>query len=192
MEADPRDAFLRCERVGAAALCQVDPVAHSKRSALTGALGGGRAGPVELLQQRLRCGRVKEALGILEAMDWCMMGDECFLGLTSVTNHLLRLELTAEREGGTKASTYGDVKLKAGNFWACVYSVCLCCLSAAQLEAALGVFYAPPSPLSDVVILEYRRPISKLARRFFHHLLRYRRPPGANGITLFEWDGRSR
>ncbi|XP_077960384.1 LOW QUALITY PROTEIN: WD repeat-containing and planar cell polarity effector protein fritz homolog [Gasterosteus aculeatus] len=108
-----------------------------------GALGGGRAGPVELLQQRLRCGRVKEALGILEAMDWCMMGDECFLGLTSVTNHLLRLELTAELE--------------------------------AQLEAALGVFYAPPSPLSDVVILEYRRPISKLARRFFHHLLRYGR-----------------
>ncbi|KAL6102219.1 wdpcp [Pungitius sinensis] len=108
-----------------------------------GALGGGRTGPAELLQQRLRRGRVKEALGILEAMDWCIMGDECYRGLSSVTNHLLRLELTAERE--------------------------------AQLEAALGVFYAPPSPLSDVVILEYRQPISRLARRFFHHLLRYGR-----------------
>lgn len=42
----------------------------------------------------------------------------------------------------------------------------------AQLEAALGVFYAPPVPLSDEVILEYREPISKYARRFFHHLLR--------------------
>lgn len=45
-------------------------------------------------------------------------------------------------------------------------------LSVAQLEAALGVFYAPPVPLSDTVILEYREPISKYARRFFHHLLR--------------------
>lgn len=45
-------------------------------------------------------------------------------------------------------------------------------LSVAQLEAALGVFYAPPTPLSDMVILEYRDPVRKYARRFFHHLLR--------------------
>lgn len=52
-------------------------------------------------------------------------------------------------------------------------SVCVCVLLCeAQLEAALGVFYAPPTPLSDAVILEYREPISKYARRFFHHLLR--------------------
>ncbi|XP_029306111.1 WD repeat-containing and planar cell polarity effector protein fritz homolog [Cottoperca gobio] len=108
-----------------------------------GALTGGQMGPGELLQQRLRCGQVREALGILEAMDWSIMGDECHRGLSSVTNHLLRLELNAERE--------------------------------AQLEATLGVFYAPPAPLSDVVILEYRRPISKCARRFFHHLLRHQR-----------------
>ncbi|XP_068423303.1 WD repeat-containing and planar cell polarity effector protein fritz homolog isoform X2 [Clinocottus analis] len=108
-----------------------------------GALTGGQLGPGELLQQRLRCGQVKEALGVLEAMDWCIMGDECYRGLSAVTNHLLRLQLTAERE--------------------------------AQLEAALGVFYAPPAPLSDAVILEYREPISKCARRFFHHLLRHQR-----------------
>uniref|UniRef100_A0A8C2XN35 Uncharacterized protein n=1 Tax=Cyclopterus lumpus TaxID=8103 RepID=A0A8C2XN35_CYCLU len=76
-------------------------------------------------------------------MDWSIMGDECYRGLTAVTNHLLRLQLDAGRE--------------------------------AQLEAALGVFYAPPVPLSDVVILEYREPISKCARRFFHHLLRHQR-----------------
>lgn len=58
-------------------------------------------GPGELLQQRLRCGQVREALGILEAMDWSIMGDECYRGLSSVTNHLLRLELNAEREGGS-------------------------------------------------------------------------------------------
>uniref|UniRef100_A0A672GWF1 WD repeat containing planar cell polarity effector n=1 Tax=Salarias fasciatus TaxID=181472 RepID=A0A672GWF1_SALFA len=108
-----------------------------------GALTGGQMGPGEVLQQRLRCGQVREALGVLEAMDWSTMGDECYRGLISVTNHLLRLELNAERE--------------------------------AQLEAALGVFYAPAAPLSDSVIREYREPISKYARRFFHHLLRHQR-----------------
>uniref|UniRef100_A0A3B4ZCR6 WD repeat containing planar cell polarity effector n=1 Tax=Stegastes partitus TaxID=144197 RepID=A0A3B4ZCR6_9TELE len=108
-----------------------------------GALTGGQMGLGELLQQRLRCGQVREALGVLEAMDWSTTGEECYRGLGSVTNHLLRLELNADRE--------------------------------AQLEAALGVFYAPPAPLSDTVILEYREPISKYARRFFHHLLRHQR-----------------
>ncbi|KAF3841805.1 hypothetical protein F7725_023756 [Dissostichus mawsoni] len=104
-----------------------------------GALTGGLVGLGEMLQQRLRCGQVREALGVLEAMDWSIMGDECHRGLSSITNHLLRLELNAEREGRSR------------------------------------VFYAPPAPLSDVVILEFREPISKCARRFFHHLLRHQR-----------------
>ncbi|XP_036403063.1 LOW QUALITY PROTEIN: WD repeat-containing and planar cell polarity effector protein fritz homolog [Megalops cyprinoides] len=108
-----------------------------------GALNGGQLGPVELLQQRLRCGEVEEVLGLLGAMDWSTMGAECYRSLTAIADHLLRLELTAERE--------------------------------AQLEAALGMFYAPSRPLSDTVVLEYRDPISKYARRFFHHLLRYQR-----------------
>ncbi|CAB1343926.1 unnamed protein product, partial [Coregonus sp. 'balchen'] len=86
------------------------------------ALSGGQLGPGELLQQRLRCGQVDQALGILGVMEWSTMGTECYRALTS-------------------------------------------------LEAALGVFYAPPLPLSDSVVLEYRGPISKYARRFFHHLL---------------------
>ncbi|XP_067224447.1 WD repeat-containing and planar cell polarity effector protein fritz homolog isoform X2 [Chanodichthys erythropterus] len=44
-----------------------------------------------------------------------------------------------------------------------------------QLESALGLFYAPCRPLSNTVILEYRDPISRYARRFFHHLLRHQR-----------------
>uniref|UniRef100_A0A672P8N9 Uncharacterized protein n=1 Tax=Sinocyclocheilus grahami TaxID=75366 RepID=A0A672P8N9_SINGR len=44
-----------------------------------------------------------------------------------------------------------------------------------QLEAVLGMFYAPCRPLSNTVILEYRDPISRYARRFFHHLLRHQR-----------------
>lgn len=43
------------------------------------------------------------------------------------------------------------------------------------LEEALGSFYAPSRPLSDVTVLEFREPISKLSRRFFHNLLRYKR-----------------
>ncbi|XP_054654262.1 WD repeat-containing and planar cell polarity effector protein fritz homolog isoform X3 [Dunckerocampus dactyliophorus] len=108
-----------------------------------GALTGGQMGPGELLQQRLHCGQVREALSILEAMDWSIMGDECFRGLSSITNHLLRLPLDAQTE--------------------------------AQLEATLGVFYAPSTPLPGNVMLDYKEPISRYARRFFHHLLRYER-----------------
>lgn len=68
---------------------------------MAGTLTGGQLGPGELLQQRLRCGQISEALGILEAMDWSTAGDECYRGLSSVTNHLLKLQLNAEREGGS-------------------------------------------------------------------------------------------
>ncbi|KAG9268441.1 hypothetical protein AMEX_G17416 [Astyanax mexicanus] len=44
-----------------------------------------------------------------------------------------------------------------------------------QLEAALGMFYSPSRSLTDTVILEYRDPLSRYARRFFHHLLRHQR-----------------
>lgn len=45
-------------------------------------------------------------------------------------------------------------------------------ISVGHLETSLGTFYAPKYPLSEVVILDFRDPISRLARRFFHHLLR--------------------
>ncbi|XP_069811387.1 WD repeat-containing and planar cell polarity effector protein fritz homolog isoform X2 [Dendropsophus ebraccatus] len=45
----------------------------------------------------------------------------------------------------------------------------------AQLEACLGTFYSPACPLLDTIIMEYRDPISRYARRFFHHLLRHQR-----------------
>lgn len=43
------------------------------------------------------------------------------------------------------------------------------------LEETLGSFYAPSRPLSDETVLHHRDMISKLSRRFFHHLLRFRR-----------------
>ncbi|XP_035388375.1 WD repeat-containing and planar cell polarity effector protein fritz homolog isoform X2 [Electrophorus electricus] len=97
----------------------------------------------EILQHRLHCGEPGAALGILRNMDWCMMGAECYRGVISVTDHLLRKPLDEE--------------------------------TAAQLEAALGMFYSPSRSLTDTVILEYRDPISRYARRFFHHLLRHQR-----------------
>ncbi|XP_047677347.1 WD repeat-containing and planar cell polarity effector protein fritz homolog isoform X3 [Tachysurus fulvidraco] len=108
-----------------------------------GVLNGGQLGAGELLQHRLRCGEVDAALSILGNMDWCMMGADCYRGLISVTDHLLRKPLDEQTE--------------------------------AQLEAALGMFYSPSRDLTDTVILEYRKPISRYARRFFHHLLRHQR-----------------
>lgn len=55
----------------------------------------------------------------------------------------------------------------------CLYTVFLIFIMLGQLETTLGTFYAPKYPLSEVVILDFRDPISRLARRFFHHLLRY-------------------
>lgn len=65
----------------------------------SGALTGGRLGPGELLQQRLRCGQVREAVGVLQAMDWSAAPEEVYGGLSAVTNHLLKLQLSADREG---------------------------------------------------------------------------------------------
>nr|CAB3267680.1 WD repeat-containing and planar cell polarity effector protein fritz homolog [Phallusia mammillata] len=44
-----------------------------------------------------------------------------------------------------------------------------------QLEATFSSFYSSPRPISDGVVLKYRHTIGCYARRFFHHLLRYRR-----------------
>lgn len=43
------------------------------------------------------------------------------------------------------------------------------------LEKSLGMFYSSKKSLTDAAILEYRDPICRLARRFFHLLLRYSR-----------------
>ncbi|XP_076463402.1 WD repeat-containing and planar cell polarity effector protein fritz homolog [Babylonia areolata] len=82
------------------------------------------------------------------------------------------------------------VSLLSALSWDTDGSTCYSCLSAivnfllrqplnadreAQLEAALATFYAPKPAVSEVTIMEYRDPISRLARRFFHHLLRYAR-----------------
>ncbi|XP_078086568.1 WD repeat-containing and planar cell polarity effector protein fritz homolog isoform X2 [Mustelus asterias] len=82
------------------------------------------------------------------------------------------------------------INILCGMNWNTLGSQCYTCLIAivdhllqqnltpereSQLEASLGAFYAPTRPLTDATVLEYRDPISRYARRFFHHLLRYQR-----------------
>ncbi|XP_013370136.1 PREDICTED: WD repeat-containing and planar cell polarity effector protein fritz homolog isoform X3 [Chinchilla lanigera] len=108
-----------------------------------GILTQGQLGPVDIIFQYIHYGEICEAINILSGMNWDTVGQQCFISMTAIVNHLLRQRLTPERE--------------------------------AQLEASLGTFYAPSRPLLDTTILEYRDKISKYARRFFHHLLRYQR-----------------
>ncbi|NWY06135.1 FRITZ protein, partial [Nothoprocta ornata] len=108
-----------------------------------GVITRGQLGPVELIQQYLRHDEIREAISVLNTINWNTMGRQCYISLTAIVNHLLKQKLTPERE--------------------------------AQLEASLGTFYAPTRPLLDATVLEYRDPISRYARRFFHHLLRYQR-----------------
>ncbi|XP_062427221.1 WD repeat-containing and planar cell polarity effector protein fritz homolog [Rhea pennata] len=108
-----------------------------------GVITRGQLGLVEIIHQYIRYNEIHEAISVLNTMNWNTMGQQCYISLTAIVNHLLKQKLTPERE--------------------------------AQLEASLGTFYAPTRPLLDSTVLEYRDPISRYARRFFHHLLRYQR-----------------
>ncbi|MBZ3875455.1 WD repeat-containing and planar cell polarity effector protein fritz-like protein [Sciurus carolinensis] len=108
-----------------------------------GILTQGQLGLVDIICQYIHCDEIYEAINILSSMNWDTQGQQCFISMSAIVNHLLRQRLTPERE--------------------------------AQLEASLGTFYAPTRPLLDTTILEYRDQISRYARRFFHHLLRYQR-----------------
>ncbi|XP_077438792.1 WD repeat-containing and planar cell polarity effector protein fritz homolog isoform X2 [Vanacampus margaritifer] len=44
-----------------------------------------------------------------------------------------------------------------------------------QLEATLATFYAPPAPLPENVMADYKEQVHKYARRFFHHLVSHER-----------------
>ncbi|NXI44067.1 FRITZ protein, partial [Galbula dea] len=108
-----------------------------------GVITRGQLGLVEIIHQYIRYDEIQEAINVLNTMNWNTMGQQCYICLSAIVNHLLQQKLTADRE--------------------------------AQLEASLGTFYAPTRPLLDTTVLEYRDPISRYARRFFHHLLRYER-----------------
>ncbi|XP_073905942.1 WD repeat-containing and planar cell polarity effector protein fritz homolog isoform X3 [Castor canadensis] len=110
---------------------------------VAGVITRGQLGLVDVILQYIHCDEICEAVNILSSMNWDTQGQQCFVSMSAIVNHLFRQRLTLERE--------------------------------AQLEASLGTFYAPTRPLLDTTVLKYRDQISKYARRFFHHLLRYQR-----------------
>ena len=60
----------------------------------------------------------------------------------------------------------------------------MCTLCLACLEGALGTFYAPSHPLTEGAIIQFRDDISRIARKFFHHLLRLVRSSSIHLIIL--------
>uniref|UniRef100_A0A8C5MAN2 WD repeat containing planar cell polarity effector n=1 Tax=Leptobrachium leishanense TaxID=445787 RepID=A0A8C5MAN2_9ANUR len=115
-----------------------------------GAISRGQLGLTEIISQYLRFDEIDEAIGVLSCMNWDRKAHQCYTCMSAIVNHLLRQRLTPEREDT-------DTQILA------------------QLEASLGTFYTPARPLLDTTVMEYRDPISRYARRFFHHLLRYQR-----------------
>ncbi|XP_037987025.1 WD repeat-containing and planar cell polarity effector protein fritz homolog isoform X3 [Motacilla alba alba] len=112
------------------------------------------------------------------------------LGLEEIIHQYIRYDMIQEA-----------INVLSTMNWNTMGQRCFVCLSAicnhllkqkltpareAQLEASLGTFYAPTRPLLDRTVLEYRDPISRYARRFFHHLLRVTQPadPGKPGDVM--------
>ena len=103
----------------------------------------GVIGPVELLCEYIKCDQLKEAVALLNSLNWNSACSTCFQCLVLLTDHLFRLPYSFSREE--------------------------------CLENTLGSFYSPKQPLFRDVILQYRDDISRIARRFFHYLLRRKR-----------------
>lgn len=68
---------------------------------MTGILTRGQLGLVDLVFQYIHCDEVYEAISILSSMNWDTLGQQCFISMSAIVNHLLRQRLTPEREGQT-------------------------------------------------------------------------------------------
>ncbi|XP_051775644.1 WD repeat-containing and planar cell polarity effector protein fritz homolog isoform X2 [Erpetoichthys calabaricus] len=68
-----------------------------------GAMTTGQLGHTELVHQCIRYGQIDEAVNILSAINWNTMGPDCYICLSAIFDHLLRQNLTAEREAQIEA-----------------------------------------------------------------------------------------
>lgn len=68
---------------------------------VTGVLRRGQLGLVDLIFQYIHCDEVYEAVSVLSSMNWDTLGQQCFISMSTIVNHLLRQRLTPEREGKT-------------------------------------------------------------------------------------------
>ncbi|CAH7002149.1 Wdpcp [Phodopus roborovskii] len=69
-----------------------------------GVLTGGQLGLVDLIFQYIHCDEVNEAISALSSMNWDTLGQQCFVCMSAIVNHLLRQRLTPEREAQLEAS----------------------------------------------------------------------------------------
>ncbi|KAG2467337.1 FRITZ protein, partial [Polypterus senegalus] len=69
-----------------------------------GAMTTGQLGHTELVHQCIRYGQIDEAVNILSAINWNTMGPDCYICLSAIFDHLLRQNLTAEREAQIEAA----------------------------------------------------------------------------------------
>uniref|UniRef100_A0A0G2JXB0 WD repeat containing planar cell polarity effector n=1 Tax=Rattus norvegicus TaxID=10116 RepID=A0A0G2JXB0_RAT len=69
-----------------------------------GVLRRGQLGLVDLIFQYIHCDEVYEAVSVLSSMNWDTLGQQCFISMSTIVNHLLRQRLTPEREAQLEAS----------------------------------------------------------------------------------------
>lgn len=97
----------------------------------------------------MRADRTSNAISLLRAMDWEEEGVECLRGVSEIVHGALRCS-HPRGEGGGGGGGGGEC----------------------AAQAALGAYLAPAVPLGDTA-LRFAPPVHDLARKFFHHLLRY-------------------
>lgn len=54
---------------------------------------------MEIIHQYIRYDEIQEAINVLSTMNWNTMGQQCFICLSAICNHLLKQKLTPAREG---------------------------------------------------------------------------------------------
>nr|KAG5714451.1 hypothetical protein BaRGS_006897 [Batillaria attramentaria] len=106
----------------------------------------------------LKISRLFRTSVTLKSIDWCMFDPQ---SSENVTDYMDAMFLTFENRERFSAVELTKEYIKHRQI--------------DELQATLATFYAPKPAVSEVTIVEYRDPISRLARRFFHHLLRYAR-----------------
>lgn len=83
-----------------------------------GVLTRGQLGLVEIIHQYIRYDEIQEAINVLSTMNWNTMGQQCFICLSAICNHLLKQKLTPAREGKR-------LFVFLMGFWWCLGNVCV-------------------------------------------------------------------
>lgn len=66
---------------------------------ITGVIPRGQLSLLDIIHQYIQYDEMQEAINVLSSMNWNTMGQQCYISLSAIVNHLFRKKLTAEREG---------------------------------------------------------------------------------------------